>query len=309
MTVVLKVTPQELKKLAQHYTTIPQTDLPKGTYFQAKIPGVSITGYNSGKVMFQGKLAQQEAERWQTLDSVKTQQTNNVRQLQKASNLPTNFASLAVIGSDEVGTGSYFGPLTTAAVFVDAERQPTLQKLGVEDSKKLTDPTIIKIAKQVMATCPYHVVNIKPLDYNRLIKQYNQAQLKAICHNYVLGKVIQKIAPQTPDALLVDQFVKPQTYFNYLKDQSPIISHNVYFKEKGESYHLAVAAASIVARYVSLQTMDELSATAGMTLPIGAGSKVDQIAAKLLHDGKNLGQFAKLHFANTRKAIQLAKQL
>lgn len=305
MTVVLQATTQQLSQIAQHYSTASKKKLAKGTVFQAKIPGVTITGYRSGKVMFQGQLADQEAAQWANLETVH-QSTGN--HFQSSPDLPPHFAQLAVLGSDEVGTGSYFGPLTTAAVFVDQQHLAPLQKMGVEDSKKLTDPTIIKIAQQIMKLCPYHVVNLHPHDYNRLIQKYNQAQLKAICHNFVLGKVLQKIAPVKPKAILIDQFVSAQTYFNYIKDQQPIISNHVYFKEKGESYHLAVAAASIVARYVSLQTMDELSAKAGVSLPIGSGTKVDQVAADLLKRGLPLDQFVKLHFSNTQRVKQLASQ-
>ncbi|WP_295729914.1 ribonuclease HIII [uncultured Limosilactobacillus sp.] len=306
MTEVLKFTPVQLTKLANYYShNVANSNLPKGTRFLAKIPGVTITGYNSGKVMFQGRLATQEAARWQD-QTITTTHHPATNQSQSPNDLPANFSQLAVLGSDEVGTGSYFGPLTTAAVFVDQAHLNSLRQLGVEDSKKLSDPAIIKMAKHIIKQCPYHVVNIKPQDYNHLIQQYNQAQLKAICHNYVLGKVLNQITPVHPDAILVDQFVKSTTYFRYLKGQSPIIKNNLYFKEKGETYHLAVAAASIVARYISLQTMDELSARAGMTLPIGAGLKVDQVAAKLLQQGKDLREFAKLHFANTKKAQRLA---
>ncbi|KRM80943.1 hypothetical protein FC35_GL000289 [Limosilactobacillus coleohominis DSM 14060] len=63
-----------------------------------------------------------------------------------------------------------------------------------------------------------------------------------------------------------------------------------------------------MARYISLQTMDDLSGRAGMTLPIGAGLKVDQVAAQLLKQGQDLNNFAKLHFTNTKKAIKLAHQ-
>lgn len=301
MNIVIKFSLSQFKNIQEKYAPQPQDGLPKGVSFRTKIPGVTITGYNSGKVMFQGQLSQQEAQRWSSKDiQTQGQSTKN------AHDLPANFSHLSVLGSDEVGTGSYFGPLTTAAVFVDQSHLQELNQLGVEDSKKLSDPTIIKIAKHIMTICPYHVVNIKPHDYNRLIKQYNQAQLKAICHNFVLAKVLAKIAPQQPDAILIDQFVSPQTYFNYIQGQSPIVSQHVFFKEKGESYHLAVAAASIIARYVSLQTMDDLTAAAGKTLPIGAGSNVDQVAAELINDGQDLDQFAKLHFANTGKAQHLA---
>lgn len=304
MTIVLTVNSQQLHQMRLHYGTATHNDLPKGTLFRTKTPGVTITGYNSGKVMFQGKLADKEAARWAT-NSQSVRHTAS-RKAKSSPDLPANFANLPVLGSDEVGTGSYFGPLTTAAVFVNQEHLQPLRELGVEDSKKLSDPQIIKMAQIIMKKCPYHVVNLHPHDYNRLIQKYNQAQLKAICHNYVLNQVLTKIAPTKPAAILIDQFVSPQTYFNYIKDQTPIVSNNVYFKVKGESYHLAVAAASIVARYVSLQTMDELSNQAGITLPIGAGSNVDQIAAQLLKQGQSLDKFAKLHFSNTQRAQRLA---
>lgn len=207
-----------------------------------------------------------------------------------------------------MGVGSYFGPLTTAAVYVPTNQIATLKGLGVADSKKLTDPVIIKLAKQILAVCPAAWLNLEPPAYNARIQKYNQAQLKALCHNYVLGQVLTQLAPKRPRAILIDQFVSPQTYFNYLRGQPQIISQGVYFQTKGEQSHVAVAAASIVARYQSLLVMDRLSAQAGVTLPIGAGHQVDQVAAQLIKAGKNLGNFAKLHFANTQKAARLAQR-
>ena len=39
------------------------------------------------------------------------------------------------IGSDEAGSGDYFGPLTVCAAFVTKEHVPILKTLGVDDSK------------------------------------------------------------------------------------------------------------------------------------------------------------------------------
>ncbi|QLL69498.1 ribonuclease HIII [Lactobacillus sp. 3B(2020)] len=299
MQAVIKVTPDQLDKMASTYPA--NRKLPNGAIFASKITGATITGYKSGKVLFQGPLAEKEADRWGTIVTSNSPSKS-------APDLPPNFDHLAVLGSDEVGTGAYFGPLTTAAVFVPADQVDALIKRGVKDSKKLTDPKILELAKAIEESCPYHVLDLAPHDYNRLINQYNQAQLKALCHNFVLLKVLDKIAPTKPDAILIDQFVQARTYFNYLKGQARILRERVYFKEKGESYHVAVAAASIVARAYSLATMNQLSDEAGMTLPIGAGSKVDQVAIKLAKAGKDLDHFAKLHFGNTNKVKQALKK-
>lgn len=301
MNIVIKVDNATFTKMKVTYQA--PGHLPAGAAFLAKAKGVTITGYEkSHKVMFQGPLAKQEAARWQ--DPNDNQEQDPAPQI---SGLPAGFANWSVLGSDEVGVGSYFGPLTTAAVYVCSDRVATLKSWGVADSKKITDPEIIRLAKKILASCPTEVLNLQPADYNARIKKYNQAQLKALCHNYVLGQVLKQIAPEQPQAILVDQFVSEQTYFNYLKGQPVIISHGVHFKTKGEQAHVAVAAASIVARYYSLLTMNQLSEQAGITLPIGAGHAVDLVAAKLIKKGVDLNQYAKLHFANTKKATQLAE--
>lgn len=301
-TIVLKVDPALLRKMKETYQS--PAKLQPGAIFKSKLAGVTVTGYRTGKVMFQGKKAEVEAARWQ--DQSKNIETNVNHD--RNQSLPANFNLLSVLGSDEVGTGSYFGPLTTAAVFVDKSQINKLKSWGVQDSKALSDPTIIKIAKKICQTCPYHVLNLDPFDYNRLIKQYNQAQLKALCHNFVLGKVLGKIKPQKPDAILVDQFVSLSTYFKYLQGQENIVNKNIYFHVKGEHYHIAVAAASIVARYYSLQSMDRLSEEAGISLPIGSGNEADQVAIKLLRHHQDLGHFVKLHFANTAKIKKQLKE-
>lgn len=302
---IIQVSAKTFAEMKNIYTT--NTTLPAGAAFRMKGKRVTVTGYTkSKKVMFQGVAAEQEAARWAN-DAVTNQQASTLPTSHPSAGLPVGFADWSVLGSDEVGTGSYFGPLTVAAVYVRADQVGTIAKLGVRDSKKLTDPEIIKLAKKVMASCPYHIVNLNPQLYNEKIKGRSQAALKALCHNLALAQVLAKIKPDSPDAILIDEFEQPRTYFRHLRGQQPIIKKNVYFRTKGEQAHVAVAAASVVARYYSLQMMDQLSEEAGMTLPIGAGHVVDEVAARLLHHHQDLGQFAKLHFANTAKARELAK--
>lgn len=297
MQIVINVSPTTFQKMSAYYAS--SEKLPAGASFRQHKSDVTVTGYTkSHKVMFQGQRAQSEAAKW----------SSQAASQGKSAGLPKGFAGWSVLGSDEVGVGSYFGPLTVAAVYVDADHVQKVTALGVKDSKTLSDPEIIKLAHRVMKICPYHIVNLDPDVYNDRIKRYNQAQLKALCHNLALGKVLEKIAPTKPRAILIDQFESAKTYFHHLAGQKNIVSDHVYFRVKGEQAHVAVAAASVVARYYSLTRMDALSEQAGMTLPIGAGHVVDEIAAKLLRQGQDLEHFAKLHFANTQKAQRLAQK-
>ena len=53
------------------------------------------------------------------------------------------------IGSDEVGTGDYFGPIVVTAAYVKKEDIPFLEELGVKDSKKMTDDKILEVVPKL----------------------------------------------------------------------------------------------------------------------------------------------------------------
>ncbi|WP_338750540.1 ribonuclease HIII [Bacillus sp. FJAT-52991] len=305
---VLKVTDRTLEEMKKHYAGSATGKLPTGAVFSAKTTNCSITGYRSGKVLFQGTGAGTEAARW----SGETTAAPSKKKKTAANTLPAGFHSLSVIGSDEVGTGDYFGPITVVAAFVKKEQIAPLQAIGVQDSKNLTDSQIINLAKQIVKTVPYSLLILKNEKYNELQMQgMSQGKIKALLHNQALIKLHEKVSPDRPEAVLIDQFAEKTTYYRYLKEQKRIFQKNVYFSTKGESVHLAVAAASIIARYAFVKEMDKLSKEAGFTIPKGAGSQVDVAAARLIQEKgeEALLHFTKRHFANTEKAKRLSKRI
>ncbi|KRM24403.1 ribonuclease HIII [Latilactobacillus graminis] len=302
MQAVIQVSPVQLANLQNHYATNRQ--LPPGAVFAHQANGLNITGYRSGKVLFQGQNAEKVAAKW---GPVTPKRPKAKPQATKGDLLPTNFAQWSVLGSDEVGNGSYFGPLTIAAVYVSHANLDFVNQLGVADSKTLTDAQIDRMAQKMMAKLPYHIVNIMPPKYNTVHATMNIEKMKAISHNFALLKVLQKIQPTSPDGILIDQFEPRGVYYNYLKNEPVVLRDHVYFATKAEHCHLAVAAASIIARHQANLSMLELSKKAGRQIPLGNHQAVNQIAADLLAQGgmDYLGQFAKLHFINTQKAQQL----
>lgn len=310
MSIVIQTTAKQLTTIAEHYSS--NTTIPAGAVFRYKGAGVMVTGYKSGKVMFQGQNEGVESQKWASATSnastTKTTATARKTPTKATANLPANLANLGVLGSDEVGTGSYFGPLTVVAVYVAPEHIATLQRLAIADSKTLTDANITTLAEKLISILPYHIVNIMPTAYNQYNQTLNANEIKAHGHNRALGAVLAKIAPEKPAAILIDQFTPANTYWRYLSKLDYVVKENVYFATKAEQLHVAVAAASIIARYVELKAMQELSAQAHCELPVGAGKNVDKIAAKLILQGIDLSQYAKLHFANTEKAHRLAKK-
>ncbi|WP_224740951.1 ribonuclease HIII [Bacillus sp. 28A-2] len=292
-----------MKSAYAHHLT---DTLPPGALFQAKVPGCTITAYRSGKVLFQGQKAEAEASQFSHLKAADTTSKKSPATVTKYSP-PPGIASMSVIGSDEVGTGDYFGPMTVCAAYVDASQLALMKELGVKDSKGLKDPQIINIAKNLIKTIPFSLLVLRNEKYNTMQeKGMSQGKMKALLHNQVITSVLEKLDGKEPEAILIDQFAEPGIYFKHLAGKK-IIRERTYFSTKAEGIHLSVAAASIIARYAFLIEMDKLSKAAGFDIPKGAGPHVDKAAAKLikLHGEAALRQFTKLHFANTQKAKKM----
>lgn len=280
--------------------------MPPSSLFAAKTPSCMITAYKSGKVLFQGIDSEKEASRWGS--AIAPAKKSTTPKTSSARGLPAGFSQMSVIGSDEVGTGDFFGPITVVAAYVSKDHIPLLKELGVRDSKDLKDEKIIEIAKVIKDVVPFSLMTLKNEKYNQVQKTgMSQGKMKAILHNKAILNVLDKIGPEKPEAILIDQFVQESTYFQHLKGQKAIAKEKVYFSTKAEGIHIAVAAASILARYAFVQYMDKLSEAAGFKIPKGAGAQVDVAAAKLiLNKGREaLPSFVKLHFANTEKALAI----
>nr|WP_207195711.1 ribonuclease HIII [Bacillus velezensis] len=306
---VIKVSASAMEQMKQSYAGSLTPAVPQGAVFQAKPLGCTITAYRSGKVLFQGKNAGTEAARWGTAEAPKAKKT-----VKKAADPlyapPAGIASMSVIGSDEVGTGDYFGPITVACAYADKTKLSLMKELGVKDSKDLKDPQIIEIAKLLIKTIPYSLLVLKNEKYNQMQeKGMSQGKMKALLHNQAISNLLRKMNGVKPEAILIDQFAEPGIYFKHLSGRD-IVKEKTFFSTKAESIHLSVAAASIIARYSFLIEMDKLSREAGMTIPKGAGPHVDEAAAKLIiNKGEGaLRTFTKLHFANTQKAKRLVER-
>ncbi|MER2077483.1 ribonuclease HIII [Psychrobacillus psychrotolerans] len=302
---VLLLKPNEIEKVKSHYMKFKVERSAPGVIFAAKLADTAITIYKSGKVMFQGNGSTREASLWGT-SSTKTTTTDA-----KGDLLPPNFGTLSVLGSDETGTGDYFGPITVAACFVSSEQVELVKALGVKDSKMLTDDIMRKMAPDLMATLTHSVLVLKNEKYNDIQSRgSSQGKIKALMHNQALKHVLKKMDSEKPAYILIDQFAERGIYYNHIKTEKEIVRENVLFSTKAEQLHVSVAAASIIARYAFLKEMDRLTEIAGTTIPKGASAKVDEIAAKiyLKHGEEFLKSITKWHFANTGKAINIVNK-
>lgn len=131
--------------------------------------------------------------------------------------------------------------------------------------------------------------------------------MKVALHNQAIYLLLKELAPVKPEAILIDQFTPESSFKKYVKTEKNQIDEKLSFITKGEQYHVAVAAASIISRAAFLEELRKESDELGFKVPSGAGATSDKVAAKILTLGgiELLNKYAKLHFANTEKAKKL----
>src|SRR5690625_2520308 len=168
----LKVNEATIKKMKAYYDAY-LDQAPQGAVFRARTNQAVITAYRSGKVLFQGNNVEAEAKKWGEHHTPQKTSTKAKKAPSKTSyRPPESFFNQNHIGSDESGTGDYFGPVTTAAVYVTAEQIPLLKELGIQDSKKITDQVALQLAQQLAAMeIPYSLMILQNDKYNQLQAQ------------------------------------------------------------------------------------------------------------------------------------------
>lgn len=267
--------------------------------FAAKVKGVTVLVYTSGKVVFQGANAETIAEQFGYQSA--SQSTSDTV---SGQNMP-------LIGSDEVGNGSYFGGLAVVASFVTPDDHALLKKLGVDDSKNLTDSKIRQIAPVLENNIKHKALLLSPQKYNQVVgkgKMHNAVSVKVALHNQAIYLLLQDGVK--PEKIVIDAFTSRQNYQKYLKNEANQFANPLTLEEKAEGKYLAVAVSSIIARNLFLENLDKLSQEVQYKLPSGAGSQSDKVASQILaaYGMSGLEHTAKLHFANTQKAQVLLKK-
>ena len=305
-TIVFKVSDNIKEKMIDYYDILRRDSTPPYALFQAEEGGTIITMYESGKVMFQGISADVDANMWKDQEMFLNNRNidSELKEKEEKDDDKTYYYYDA-IGSDEVGTGDYFGPVVVTATLVDKNTRKLLESLHIMDSKKMTDDKILRCAPILMKKIPFVTFTLSNIKYNEWTKKnFNMNKIKAILHNKVLYELSNKGLPY--HKIIVDQFTTPRSYFSYLKQEG--VSEKVTkitFLTKGESKHLSVAAASVISRYLFLQEMDKLSDKYKITILKGASDKVDAVGKEIVkkYGKEELQKLAKVNFKNTEKIL------
>ena len=273
---------QIIEYYSDHQKEVNQTNI----YFKASTDDFSVLIYSNLTVLFQGKKATEEYRKWNKIEE------------SESINLDTH------MGSDEVGCGDYFGPIVVSAALVEKDDIQYLVDIGVKDSKQLNDSKIQEIAPLIISKIKSATFVLSNKKYNEIRDGYNLNKVKAYLHNFVLSKLIKKT--NYKGKIVVDQFCSKDLFYNYLSDyKNDEIVDNITFETKAENKYIAVACASIIARFTFLNEISKLKTETGYNILLGADSKVDELAKQILNEKgfDYLKNIVKLHFKNTEKIV------
>ena len=299
--------------MKEFYEDMKREKTPQYSEFQADDGDTVVTLYTSGKAVFQGQDADIASDYWIETEKINsgtaivTNSDDKSKKTLKAEEKKENtiYHNVNSVGSDEVGTGDYFGPIVVTSTYVTRDDVAYLDELGVMDSKKITDEKIMKIAPLIAKRVKYKSIILNNTDYNKFHStDYNMNKIKAILHNKVLFQMINEEHPKY-DYIIVDEFAKENRYYEYIKD-STNIQRGITFMTKAEDKCLSVACASIISRYLFIQEFDKICDELHLPLPKGASSEVDKMGIEIVekYGEDKLREVAKLNFMNTSRILK-----
>ncbi len=259
---------------------------------------VTITIYKKNKrgerkALFQGDKALYEARIWDQNAKLNGSEA-------KIGEFPIVKSEFPQIGSDEVGTGDFFGPIIVVASFLKEEDLPYIEREGITDSKKMSDEHILSLGPALIKKFDYSELSLNNEKFNEEeMKKLNMNEIKAKMHN----KALLNVSKRHPGSYIYqDQFAQEHLYYEYLENEKEVLT-GIVFQTKGESYYPTVALSSVIARYAFLRKMAKLDEKYGMHFPFGSGEATNLAAQEFIkkYGLKELKKVAKISFSNYKK--------
>ena len=192
------------------------------------------------------------------------------------------------LGIDDAGRGPVIGPMILAGCLMDEKTEAELKKLGVKDSKQLTPKRrefLVDLIRKKAET--FETVIISASEIDRLNKKgVKLNEVEALASARIINKINKgfkkiKVILDCPSTSIVkwQDFLK--TKINNLSNLEISCEH------KADKNHIAVSAASILAKSIREKEMFKLKEIYGKE--IGSGYPSDPKTKKFL--SKNVKKY------------------
>ena len=206
-----------------------------------------------------------------------------------------------IFGVDEAGRGSVLGPLIVCAVGVKKNDLKFLKKIGVRDSKLLSDGKRTVLSAKILNLAIYKLLEISPKQIDDLRKNIS---LNKITLSKFAEALIALNVSETDEIYVDSCDVKAERFGEDLKK---LISHKKIVSEhKADSKYLVVSAASILAKVRRDEKIEELKKKVG--IDFGSGYPSDERTIRFLREWylshKNFPDFARKSWKTLEKLKQ-----
>jgi ribonuclease HIII len=262
---------------------------------------VNVVFYESGKLVVQGKGAQEFVEFVLEPEILKQVRLGYEAVLNPDLLLPR-------LGVDESGKGDFFGPLCIAGVYVNEPVVKAWQDSGIRDSKNISSDRKIAELADVIRKTPGSLTSVVPIGneaYNRLYaKMKSVNSLLAWGHARVIENLMSQRHRMNPPPVraISDQFASNK---NVVARALMPLGREIELVQRHKAEEdAAVAAASILARHEFVTRLKKLGQEFGLEFPKGASAAVDAAAKEFVtkQGAGNLVKVAKLHFRTAARA-------
>ncbi len=185
------------------------------------------------------------------------------------------------LGIDDAGRGPVIGPMVLAGCLIDEDAEKELKKLGVKDSKQLTQKRREFLAEKIKEKAEaFEIVMAKPIEIDESNKQgINLNELEAIKS----AEIINKINKEHEKIKVIVDCPSPsiKKWQDLLKTKIENLSNlEISCEHKADKNHIAVSAASILAKTEREREMDILKKEFGNE--VGSGYPSDPLTCRFL---------------------------
>lgn len=185
------------------------------------------------------------------------------------------------LGIDDAGRGPVIGPMVLAGCLIDNETEKEFKKLGVKDSKQLTPKRrefLADLIREKATTFEVIIIHPEEIDGSNS-KGINLNDVEAFACARIINKINKgfnniHVAVDCPSTNLTAWQDRLKMRVNNLSNLEISCEH------KADQNHVAVSAASILAKSMREKEMDSLRKKYGNG--IGSGYSSDPLTARFL---------------------------
>lgn len=279
------------------------SEIPYGIQFKVSVNGMESTVriYESTKKGVTVDTSQVKSSTvMNLLSSLSSKDVCSKDKNKKNKQYQSDSDDVDLIGIDESGKGDFFGPLCVAGVYATKRDKEELKRIGVKDSKDLSDDKISELAEKIKKICDYTIsITVHNEDYNNEYKEFENLN-KLLSHYH--SKAIIYLSNKSGCKLALSD------KFNYSDKMLEELVHEIddsivmEQKCKGES-NIVVAAASILARDAYVKACDRLIKDYGIPFNKGCSHITKKVAKQFIdkYGRDELYKVCKTHFKTYRE--------